>query len=63
MTFVKQIGGAVALGAAMLIGAGLSAPPAQAAYTLTLEQVGSNVFATDAGHGRCAANLNRTAVG
>jgi hypothetical protein len=49
MTFVKQIGGAAALGAAMVIGAGLCAPPAQAAYTLTLEQVGSNVVATGSG--------------
>lgn len=32
MTSLKQIGGAAALGAAMLLGAGLCAPPAQAAY-------------------------------
>ena len=49
MTFVKQIGGAAALGVAMLIGCGLSAPPAQAGYIVTLEQVGSNVVATGSG--------------
>lgn len=48
MTFVKQIGG-TAFGAAMLIGSGLFAPPAQAAYTVTLDQVGSNVVATGSG--------------
>jgi hypothetical protein len=49
MTFVKQIGGAAAIGAAMLFGSGLSAPPVQAAYIATLEQVGSNVVATGTG--------------
>lgn len=49
MTFAKQIGSAAALGAAMVIGACLCAPPAQAAYTLTLEQQGSNVVATGSG--------------
>lgn len=49
MTFVKPIGGAAALGMAMLIAAGLAAPPAQAAYTVTLAQVGSNVVATGSG--------------
>lgn len=49
MTFVKQIGGAASLGAAMLIGACLSAPSAQAAYTVTLNQVGSDVVATGSG--------------
>jgi hypothetical protein len=34
---------------AMLIGSGLSAPPAQAGYTVTLTQVGSNVVATGSG--------------
>lgn len=34
---------------AMLIGSGLSAPPAQAGYIMTLEQVGSNVVATGSG--------------
>jgi len=34
---------------AMLIGSGLSAPPAQAAYIVTLEQVGNNVVATGSG--------------
>jgi hypothetical protein len=49
MTFLKEISGAAALGAAMLIGCGLSAPPAQAGYVVTLEQVGSNVVATGSG--------------
>jgi hypothetical protein len=48
MTFLKQIGGAAALGVAML-GSGLSAPPAQAAYIVTLAQAGSNVVATGSG--------------
>jgi hypothetical protein len=47
MTFVKRIGGAAAL--AMLVGSGLSAPPAQAAYIVTLAQVGSNVVSTGSG--------------
>jgi hypothetical protein len=38
-----------ALGAAMLIGFGLSAPRAQAGYIVTLDQVGSNVVATGSG--------------
>ena len=37
-----------AFGVALLIGAGLAAP-AQAAYTVTLPQVGSNVVATGSG--------------
>ena len=49
MTLGKQIVGATALGAAMLSGSGLSAPPAQAAYTVTLEQAGGNVVATGSG--------------
>ena len=49
ITFVKQIGGAAAIGAAMIIGSGLCAPPAQAGYTVTLTQVGSNVVATGIG--------------
>jgi hypothetical protein len=40
---------AVALGAATLIGGGLSAPSAQAGYIVTLEQVGSNVVANGSG--------------
>jgi hypothetical protein len=48
MTVVLRIAGVAALGAAML-GCGLSAPPAQAAYTVTLAQVGSNVVATGSG--------------
>jgi hypothetical protein len=38
-----------ALAAAMLIGFGLSALPAQAGYIVTLEQVGSNVVASGSG--------------
>jgi hypothetical protein len=49
MTFVKRIGGAAALGLAMLIGSGLSAPPAQATYIVTLVQQGSDVLATGSG--------------
>ena len=49
MTFLKEISGAAALGAAMLIGCGLSAPSAQAGYIVTVEQVGSNVVATGSG--------------
>jgi PEP-CTERM motif len=49
MTLVKQMAGAATLGAVMLIGSGLYAPPAQAGYVVTLEQVGSNVVATGSG--------------
>ena len=49
MTFVMRIVGALALGPAMMFGGGLPAPPAQAAYTVTLQQQGSNVVATGAG--------------
>jgi hypothetical protein len=45
----KQMAGAAALGVAMLIGLGLCPPPAQAAYTLTVKQVGGAVLATGAG--------------
>jgi hypothetical protein len=38
-----------ALGGAMLIGSGLSAPSAEAGYVETLTQVGSNVVATGSG--------------
>ena len=48
MTFGKRIGGAAAISMAML-GAGLCAAPAQAAYIVTLAQVGSNVVATGNG--------------
>jgi hypothetical protein len=40
---------ASALGVAMLIGGGVSAPSAQAGYVVTLAQVGSNVVATGSG--------------
>jgi hypothetical protein len=49
MTFIRRISGAAAIGSAILLGFGLSAPPAQAAFTATLEQVGSNVVATGIG--------------
>jgi hypothetical protein len=48
MSFPKQIGRA-AIGVAILMGSGLSAPPVQAAYTVTLAQEGSNVVATGSG--------------
>jgi hypothetical protein len=49
MGFVKQIAGAAALGAGMLIGCGLSASPAQAGYIVKLTQQGSNVVASGSG--------------
>jgi len=49
MTPLKRIAGVAALGGTMLIGAGLSAPPAQAAYIVTLMQAGSDVVATGGG--------------
>jgi hypothetical protein len=49
MRAMTKIGGAAAIGVAMLVGFGLSAPPAQAGYTVTLEQVGSDVVATGSG--------------
>jgi hypothetical protein len=49
MTLVKRIGGAVAIAAAMMFGGGLPAPLAQAAYFLSLQQHGSDVFAIGAG--------------
>jgi hypothetical protein len=49
MIFVNRIAGVAALGAAMLIGSGPCAPPAQAGYIVTLAQQGSNVVATGSG--------------
>jgi hypothetical protein len=49
MALRKRMAGAAALGAAMLIGLALCAPPAQAAYTIAIAQVGSDVTATGAG--------------
>ncbi|HEV2100275.1 MAG TPA: hypothetical protein VGR45_15310 [Stellaceae bacterium] len=49
MKFVKRIGGVLAIAAATMFGGGLPAPPAQAAYTVTLQQQGSDVVATGAG--------------
>jgi PEP-CTERM motif len=45
----KRKASAVALGLALLIGSGLSAATAQAAYMITLTEVGSNVVATSSG--------------
>ncbi|MGH7103203.1 MAG: PEP-CTERM sorting domain-containing protein [Acetobacteraceae bacterium] len=49
MTIVKSIAGTAALAAAVLLGCGLAALPAQADYVVTLTQVGSNVVATGSG--------------
>jgi hypothetical protein len=49
MKFVKRIGGAAAIGVVMMFGGGLSASLAQAAYTVTLQQQGSDVVGTGAG--------------
>jgi hypothetical protein len=48
VTLVKGIA-AAALGAVMVIGCGLSDPPAQAAYIVTLAQQGTSVVATGSG--------------
>src|SRR3954454_8239091 len=47
--FMKRIMGAAALGAALMLGSGLLASPAQAGYIVTLKQVGGNVVATGSG--------------
>jgi PEP-CTERM motif len=49
MKFLDRMASATAFGAAMLIGTGLSAPPAEAAFVMTLEQDGPNVVATGSG--------------
>jgi hypothetical protein len=49
MSCNTRIAGTFALGAALLIGAGLSAPTAQAAYVVTLTQEGPNVVAIGGG--------------
>ena len=49
MNFMTRISGAAAIGVAMLMGYGLSPPAAQAAYVVTLDQVGSNVVANGSG--------------
>jgi hypothetical protein len=49
MELANRIAGAAAIGAAMLIGSGLSAPSAQAGYVVELKQVGANVVATGSG--------------
>jgi hypothetical protein len=49
MKFMKRIAGVAALGAAMLLGSGLLASPAQAGYVVTLQEVGNDVVATGSG--------------
>ena len=49
MGFMKQLAVAAALGMGTLIGFCLSAQPAQADYTVTLDQVGNTVVATGSG--------------
>ena len=49
MTFSKGISRAVAMGIALLIGFGLVAPAAQAAYIVNLLQEGSDVVASGSG--------------
>jgi hypothetical protein len=49
MALKRRMTEAAAVGAAMLIGFGLCGPPAQAAYTITIAQAGSDVVATGAG--------------
>ena len=49
MAFGKRMASATALGVAMLTGYGLSAPPAQAGYVVTLTQQGSDVVASGSG--------------
>jgi PEP-CTERM motif-containing protein len=56
-TSTIRIARAAALGVATLIGSGLSSPPARAAFTVTLEQEGSNVVATGSG------SINTAALG
>jgi hypothetical protein len=49
MALEHQMVRSAALGAAILIGFGLCAPKAQAAYVVTIEQIGSDVLATGSG--------------
>ena len=49
MKFMKRITGAVALGAALLVGGGPSVPSAQAGYVATLTEQASNVEASGSG--------------
>ena len=49
MALKRTMAGVSALGAAMLIGCGLCPPRAEAAYVITIEQVGSDVVATGSG--------------
>jgi hypothetical protein len=56
MSCNTRIAGTAALGAALLIGSGLSASPSQAAYVVTLTQEGPNVVASGSG------TINTTAL-
>ncbi len=47
--FREPTAGAVALGAALLVGASAATSPTQAAFVVALEQDGSNVVATGSG--------------
>src|SRR5271170_8262860 len=49
MPFLQRIAGAATLGTTILLGSGLSAPPAQAGYIVTLVQQGDNVVASGNG--------------
>ena len=49
MAIERPIAGAAALGAAILIGCGVPVPRAEAAYVVTIEQVGSDVVVTGSG--------------
>ena len=48
MTFMARMAGAAALSAAILLGCGLLAPPAQSGYIATLTQQGTSVVASGA---------------
>ena len=49
MAFTTPIAGAATLGVAVLMGYGLSAPPAQANYIVNLTEQGGNVVANGSG--------------
>ena len=60
MTLRKRLVDASALGLALMIGSGLSTPPAHAAYIVTLTQAGSDVVAT--GSGLCVDPTDPVAI-
>ncbi len=62
MTFAKGISGAATLAGALLLGSGLFAPSARAAFIETLVQQGTNVVATGSGT-IDAADLSLLSVG